>query len=327
MSTPLNLNPDISIVIPVFFNEGTLVETMSRIKRDVFAVNPGYSFEIIFVDDGSGDGSMNELLRIYEENAPFAKIIKLTRNFGQVNALLAGFHYAQGKCVVAISADGQDPPSLINEMIHYHFEEHYEIVVCSRRSRDESLYRSGTSRFFYWLMRKLSFPHMPSRGFDFVLLGRRALDLLLMQKETTPFFQGQILWMGFNTKFIEYHRLKRRVGRSQWTLGKRLTYLIDGVINYSFFPIRLMSLLGILIAMIGGAYAAVIVISMLMWGNPVKGWAPIMITILLIGGFQMLMLGIIGEYLWRTLSQARSRPAYIVERVYGGPRETWEVEE
>jgi len=307
---------DYSIVIPVYFNEGCLMDTMASIKHDVIAHNPHLRWEVIFIDDGSKDGSLDELLRLRERDPQTVKVIKLTRNFGQVNALLAGFSYAGGRCVVAMSADGQDPAAMVNDMLKAHFEEGFEIVVCTRQGRDDSWYRILTSKLFYALIRNLNFPNMPPGGFDFVLLGHRALNALLRNQEAHPFFQGQILWTGFSTKFLEYRRRERKVGQSSWTFGKKLTYLIDGVMSYSFFPMRLMSVTGITFALLGFLYALVILIKRVIVGTVVQGWAPLMIMVLVMGGIQMLMLGVIGEYLWRTLAQARNRDPYIIETIY-----------
>ena len=307
---------DYSIVVPVYFNEGCLTDTMASIKNDIVARNPGLRCEVIFVDDGSGDGSLNELLQLREINPQMVKVMKLTRNFGQVNAILAGFSYARGRCAITMSADGQDPALLVNEMLKAHCEEQFEIVVCTRQGRDESHYRVLTSKLFYVLIRKLSFPNMPLGGFDFVLLGRRALDVLLNNQEAHPFFQGQILWTGFKTKFIEYQRLERKVGQSRWTFGKKLTYLIDGVMSYSFLPLRFISVAGILFALLGFLYALVILVRRVVVGSAVVGWAPLMIAVLVMGGFQMLMLGVVGEYLWRVLAQVRHRSPYVIEAIY-----------
>ncbi len=312
-----NKTLDYSIIIPVYFNEGCLMDIMRSIKNEVIAQNPELACEVIFVDDGSGDGSLDELLTIRKNDPAMVKIIKLTRNFGQAGALLAGFSHARGKCVITMSADGQDSPGLINDMLKAYLQEGYEIAVCTRKNRNESFYRIITSRFFYALIKKLTFPNMPKGGFDFMLLGERALEVFLRNMDVHPFFQGQILWTGFKTKFIKYDRLKRIAGKSQWTFGKKLTYLIDGVLAYSFFPIRISSLLGISTALFGFLYAIVIFVSRLLYGHPVKGWAPIMIIVLVIGGFQLLMLGIIGEYIWRTLAQTRNRDMYIIDTVYG----------
>ena len=170
--------PDYSLVIPVYFNEGCLIPLMESLYSDVISKNPQLSCEIIFVDDGSGDRSLEELL-VIREKYDQVKIVKLTRNFGQVNALIAGFTHAQGKCVIAMSADGQDPPAMINEMLAAHYQEDYEVVICTREGRDESYYRVATSHIFYLLIKKLVFPNMPESGFDFVLFGERALKTYL----------------------------------------------------------------------------------------------------------------------------------------------------
>ena len=205
---------------------------------------------------------------------------------------------------------------LVHRMLAGFREEGYDVVLCARRERDESVYRVLTSRLFYGLIRHLSFPEMPPRGFDCMLLSRRALELVLRHQEAYPFLQGQVLWSGFRMKVIDYDRWRRASGRSRWTLAKRTTYLIDGVTGYSFLPIRLMSLVGILVGLLGFLYAGVIFTARLLWGNPVQGWAPLMIVILLLGGLQAFMMGVIGEYLWRTLAQVRARPAYVVESLH-----------
>ncbi len=307
--------PDYSCVIPVYFNEGALTQTLAQLKELVVAKNPELTAEIIFVDDGSGDGSFEELKGLHEENPSLVKIVKLTRNFGQVSALTAGFAQAKGRCVVVMSADGQDPVELINDMLHAYFDEHYEVVICHREERDESYMRKFTSQLFYSLVRRLSFSNMPEGGFDYFLLGRRALQSLLRNAESHPFMQGQILWTGFNPKFISYRRLKREIGESRWTFSKKVTYLIDGVMGYSFMPIRLMSIAGALIALTGFLYALLIITIKLMWGTAIQGWAALMVITLTLGGIQLIMLGIIGEYMWRTLAQARRRDAYVVEEV------------
>jgi len=307
---------DYSIIIPVYYNEGMLKNTMDSLKKEVIEVNPNYIGEVIFVDDGSGDGSLKELMEIKSSNPDIVKIIKFTRNFGQVNAIIAGFKSVKGKCVLAISADGQDPPELINDMLKYHFQDDYEVVLCTRKGRDESFYRVITSKFFYFLMKTLAFPNMPVGGFDFFLLGKRALDVFLKNQDATPFIQGQILWMGFDTKKIEYIRRERKVGKSKWTFGKKITYLIDGILNYSYFPIRFISVIGLCVATLGFLYAVVVLVSKIVWGNPLKGWAPLMIVILVLCGTQMLMLGIIGEYLWRAFAQVKNRESYVIDRIY-----------
>ena len=307
---------DCSIVIPVYFNEGSIVPTVEAIEREVIVQNPQRAFEIIFVDDGSGDGSLNVLREVQRQKPDLVHVVKLTRNFGQASALMAGFAIARGNCVIPMSADLQDPPQLMNAMLQAFFTEGYEVVICQRAGRDESWYRVITSRIFYWLMRRLCFPNMPLGGFDYMLLGRRSIDLVVRSREAHPFIQGQILWPGFKTKFLEYHRRERLHGKSRWTFWMKLTVLLDGVIAYSYFPIRCMSIIGILVALFGFLYAAIVFGARLIAGSAVQGWAALMVVILVLGGLQLLTIGVVGEYLWRVLAQARGRELYIIDAVY-----------
>ena len=307
---------DYSIVIPVYFNEGNLHLTFKTIKETVIDRNSELKGEIIFVDDGSKDNSFKELIEIKEANPILVKLIKFTRNFGQPYARTAGFNIAKGKCLIQISADLQDPPELINQMLKYHFEDKYEIVICTRIGRDESYFRKVTSNFFYSIMRKMSFPNMPKGGFDFVLTSRKVWDVISSKQEANSFYQGQILWTGFDIKYIPYMRKMREIGKSKWTFKKKVKLLIDGVLGYSYFPLRMMSIIGFLVAFTGFIYATVILINRFLGETPVKGFASTMIVVLILSGIQMLMLGVIGEYLWRTLDQVRNRHPYIIEKIY-----------
>lgn len=307
---------DYSIVIPVYYNEECLIPLMRSLKSIVIDGNPNYIGEVIFIDDGSGDGSFAELRRIQEEFPALVTIIKLTRNFGQGGALMAGYHHARGRCILTMAADGQEPPELINDMLKAFFEEGYEVVICARGGRDESRYRIITSHLYYYMMRKLAFREMPKGGFDFWLFSRRALQALIRNADPHLSFQGQVLWMGFKTKFISYRRRARLAGASRMTFARKLTGFLDGVIGYSFTPIRAMSFAGCIFALLGFLYAVVILIDGLFFGNPVKGWSPLMIVVLVMGGVQMIMLGLIGEYLWRTLTQVRRRDMYLIDTTY-----------
>lgn len=306
---------DYSIVIPVYYNEGSLKPLIASLTTQVVERNRRYRGELIFVDDGSGDRSLEELRDVQKSSSIPVTIVKLTRNFGQASALLAGYALAKGNCVISMSADGQDPPELINEMLQAFFEEGYDVVVCAREGRDESKYRILSSRLFYFLMRKLAFNHMARGGFDFWLLSRRAQETVLRNRDALPFFQGHILWTGFRTKVIPYRRRKRLAGKSRLNFGKKYTAFLAGILTYSFAPVRIMSIAGIVCACLGFAYAVSIVIEYLLFGNPVKGWSPLMVMVLVLGGSQMLMLGVIGEYLWRTWAQVTNRDPYVVDSI------------
>ena len=306
---------DYSIVIPVYQNEGSIEATFKALKENVIDINLQYTTEVIFIDDGSTDNSFEILMNLYEAYPELIIVIKLTRNFGTYPAIIAGYEKAKGKCVINISADLQEPPKLIHDMLKYHFKDNYNIVICNRESRDEGVYRTVTSKIFYSVIKKLCFPNMPSGGFDFSLIGNRVKNEILHDLEADFFLQGKILWTGYKIKYIPYKRRKRESGKSQWTFSKKLKWFIDSLMSYSFFPIRFMSASGIFISLIGFIYAVVVFLQRLLSDDYIFGWAPIVILILVLSGFQMLMLGIIGEYLWRTLSQTRNRPKYLIDDI------------
>lgn len=298
----------ISFVIPVFRNEGSLKITFDSINQLMAKMN--YDFEIIFVNDGSDDNSLNELKEIYDLNDNVS-ILSLSRNFGQLSAILAGYNVVNGDLIITMSADLQDPVTLIEEMINKASEGN-EIVIAHRIEREDNFIARITSRLFYSLI-KISIPKMPRGGFDFILMNRNVLKILNSLDERNRFLQGDILWLGFNVIFIPYKRLKRVVGKSQWTFNKKLKYFIDGFITTSFLPIRFISFIGFLFSLLGLIYSIAIIYSRLVNNTPFKGWAPIMVILLIASGLIMLMLGIIGEYLWRTFDEVRKRPIYIVK--------------
>jgi polyisoprenyl-phosphate glycosyltransferase len=315
MNLKIKQKVDFSIVIPVYQNEGSLEKTFNSLKSNVIDKNPEYCSEVIFVDDGSTDNSFQILCNLYEAFPELIVIVKLTRNFGTYPAIIAGYEKAKGSCLVNISADLQDPPELINDMLHSHFNENYNIVICHRSSRDESFYRSLTSKVFYGTIKKYCFPNMPKGGFDFILISSKVKKEILQDLEADFFLQGKVLWTGYDIKFIPYKRRKREEGRSQWTFSKKLKWFMDAVMSYSFFPIRFISLVGIIIALLGFIYALVVFFQRITADNFIYGWSPIVILMLLLSGFQLLMLGVIGEYIWRTLSQTRNRLQYVVDEI------------
>jgi polyisoprenyl-phosphate glycosyltransferase len=306
---------DCSVVIPVYYNAGSLKATFAKVRAVLEQHERAVSYEVLFVDDGSGDDSYNELLELKAAFPTIVKLIRFTRNFGQLAAIKAGYQHATGNCIINISADLQDPPELIGQMMDEHFNNGLEIVICTREDREESWFRKKTSRFFYKAMQRLTFPQMPSGGFDFVLVSKKVVEAFSKNFEANNFWQGQILWTGYPVKFIPYKRLKREVGTSRWTFSKKIKYLLDGVMAYSYFPLRFMAVMGIVLFLLGILYAAAIVLMYFLGDVPFKGWAPIMILVLVLSGIQMLMLGIIGEYLWRTLDQVRGRPDYVIDEI------------
>ncbi len=308
-------NPLISFILPVFRNEGSIRITCSKIEELFHYKLQTFDFEIVLVNDGSDDGSWAEILEITSVNERI-KALSFSRNFGQVAAMIAGARYAKGNAAVFMSADLQDPVELIEEMIQEWQNQKSEIVICYRTDREDSISSKLTSAIFYRFM-KIANPKMPEGGFDYVLLDRKPLDVFTEIDERNRFFQGDILWMGFNIKFIPYKRLKRTIGKSQWNFSKKLKYFIDGSLNTSYIPIRFMSMIGTATAILGFIYAFVVAYTRFINKVPFKGYAPIVILLLIIGGLIMIMLGIIGEYLWRVYDETRKRPVYIIKEQVG----------
>ena len=229
-------------------------------------------------------------------------------------AIQAGLKTATGDLVLHLSADLQDPVELIPQLVR-EFEAGNELVVAYRQARGDNLSSRLTSRVFYNIVR-LSFPQMPPGGFDYVLMGRRVVDSFNQLEVRNRFFQGDLLWLGYKTTFIPYTRAKREIGRSQYNFWKRLKNSLDAILDSSYLPIRFISLVGVLTAFLGFAYALNIIYYRLMHGSPFPGWAPIMVVTLVIGGVLMIMLGIIGEYVWRIYDEVRRKPNYVVRDLY-----------
>lgn len=299
----------ISFVVAVYHNEGALSKTHDKIKQ-VFANDlPQHEYEIIFVDDGSRDGSLNEILSLRKLD-PHVKVITFTRNFGQMAAMLAGFKEATGDAVINISADLQDPAELIPQMVAK-WQEGAETVICFRTDRADSWPAKLFSRLAYGAIR-MALPQIPTGGFDFVLMDRKVMDAFNAIDVRHRFFQGDLLWTGYRTSFIPYVRLKRTIGRSQYNFGKKLMNFLDAMLDASYLPIRFISLVGALTFVLGVLYSITIVFSWLHGETPFQGWAPLMVTTLMIGGLIMLMLGVIGEYIWRINEEVRKKPNYVI---------------
>jgi glycosyltransferase involved in cell wall biosynthesis len=299
----------ISVVVAVYQNEGSLSLTHEKVSGVFASALSRHDYELIFVDDGSKDGSLQEILALRERD-PHVKAITFTRNFGQMAAMLAGFKEATGDAVINISADLQDPVELIPQMVEK-WEGGAEIVVCYRTDRSDSLVAKLFSRVAYGVLR-LSLPQIPPGGFDVVLMDRAVMDSFNSIDVRHRFFQGDLLWTGYRTSFIPYVRLERTIGRSQYNFAKKLKNFLDAVLDASYLPIRFISLLGLITAGLGLLYSLTVVYAWLVGDTPFSGWAPIMIVLLLVGGLILVMLGVIGEYVWRINEEVRKRPNYIV---------------
>lgn len=306
--------PKLSIVIPVYFNELNIPELIHTLYNDVLSSDK-FEFELIFVDDGSGDASFTLLVDLAEEY-PNIHIIKLSRNFGSHIAILAGLEHASGDCATVISADLQDPPSIIIEMFDK-WSEGNEVVLAVRSDREESFIQKLTSNSYYALMKRFALKNMPTNGFDCFLIDRKVIKILTQMQEKNSTLMGQILWCGFNTSMIFYIRARRKDGVSRWTFSKKIKLFIDSFLAFSYFPIRLISITGMLVSFLSFIYAVLLVVDRVLNNTTPAGWTTLTILILFLSGIQMLMIGVLGEYLWRNFDETRNRPAYLIDKMIG----------
>jgi len=305
----------ISIIIPVYFNELNLHKTYDILKKDVLDKLPdlGFDYEIIFVDDGSKDRSFEILKELKSKNNKI-KIIKLSRNFGSINSSLAGIYKSSGDCLSILAADLQDPPEIILKMLEK-WQEGYKTCIASRESRNDPIISKFFSLLFYKIFKKIALKNMPSGGFDLFLIDRQVIDFIKQSNEKNSSFIGQIIWGGFKTFEIKYVRKKRENGKSKWTFAKKFKYFIDYIVAFSYTPIRFVSLFGILISFFSFVYLAIIIYNYFNNNIEIKGWASIFSLILFTSGIQMASIGVIGEYIWRSLDQVRGRPNYIIDDI------------
>jgi len=304
--------PELSIVVPVYHNEENLPDLIPALER----ATAGIDVEFVFVDDGSGDGSWAWLER-WVAVEPRATAVKLSRNFGSFTACTAGLAHARGRAAVIISADLQDPPELIPDMVS-RWRHGHEVVLAVRNRREDPWHQRLASGIYYDLMRRWALRDMPSGGFDFCLVDRKVIDTVVRIEERNTSLMGLILWTGFRRAEIPYTRRAREKGRSMWTLTKKLKYFIDSLVAFSYTPVRLVQLGGALVALLGFAWAALVVVLRLRGDITIEGWAALMFVVLVLGGIQLVTLGVLGEYLWRTLDEAKRRPLYVVDRVVRG---------
>lgn len=304
----------ISIVVPVYYNETNLPDTISRLIALEKKLTQS-QIELLFVDDGSGDNSLGVLLDFQIKYPQKINVIKLARNFGSMAAIQAGFTIATGDCVGMISADLQDPPELFLEMIDY-WEKGNKAIFAVRQDREEPFLSKLFSNTYYSLIRKLAIPDYPIGGFDFFLVDRQIVNELLRIQEKNTNIMTLIYWLGFKPIMIPYIRRSRKKGKSRWTLSKKIKLFVDTFVAFSYFPIRVLSLIGLIMALGSFLYGTFILLYRLFFGIPVQGYVTTMLVMTFASGIQMTMLGVLGEYLWRTLDEVRRRPPFVIDEIF-----------
>ncbi|MEQ8176277.1 MAG: glycosyltransferase family 2 protein [Syntrophomonadaceae bacterium] len=304
----------ISVVIPVYYNEGSLPVLFEELKEvEQTIADQDFALELIFVDDGSGDNSFRELMKIKEQR-PQTRVVKLTRNFGAVHASKAGLRMATGDCFLILAADLQDPPSLIPTLLG-HWKQGKKFIACIREDRDDPVTTRAWASIYYKLLRRFVVSDYPQGGFDLALMDKAMLPFLQQSnKNINPSLFAY--WLGFEPTIIRYSRRKRIHGKSRWTFSKKLTYFIDSLLGFSILPIRMISFLGIFISLASFIYGVVIIINTLLGKASVSGFPTIVTLLAFLLGLIIIMLGVIGEYLWRVFDEVNQRPEYVIDEVY-----------
>ncbi|MEK7091927.1 MAG: glycosyltransferase family 2 protein [Patescibacteria group bacterium] len=307
------MKPKFSIIVPLYGSEENLPYTLPRLLKLADELID-YEIELLFVDDASPDQSAQLILAARQKDSRI-KLVRLSKNFGSMLAIMAGVQYATGDCLGVIAADLQDPPELFKEML-LRWQTGDKVVLAVRSDREESVSQKLFAGFYYRLLAKFALPNYPRGGFDFVLFDRQVSSELLAAQEKNTNLMSLIYWLGHQRSTIYYVRQKRQRGHSRWTLAKKLKLVVDSFVSFSYLPIRLISIIGFVTALLSFAYGLFVFIEALLGKIAVQGYSALMTVITFLLGLIMVMLGIIGEYLWRVLDEVRSRPAYVVDQTY-----------
>ena len=310
-SNPMRNDPKISVIVPVFNEEMNIMPLMQRLMK---VLERYISREIVFVDDGSTDGTLN-ILRTISRQYPFTRYISFSRNFGHQSALRAGLMQADGDCIVSLDADLQHPPEVIPEMIS-RWQEGYEIVLATRSGSEAlPLLKRISSRLYYRILNSLSDIHFDEGGADFRLLDRKVVMVLRQLPEQNLFLRGIVNWVGFRKYAITYEQEERAEGESKYSIHKMVQLGMQGITAFSVRPLRLATFAGLIIAGLAMIYAIYALFMYLFTNRTVAGWTSLILSILFLGGIQMFLLGIIGEYLGRLFIDTKRRPDYIIREV------------
>ncbi len=305
----------ITIVVPVFNEHGNLRALYDAVI-DVVRTMDEYDWAFMFVDDGSRDGSF-EVLASLRARDDRVQAIRFPRNFGSHVAIAAGIDYCRGDAAIVMAADLQDPPALIRDFVD-RWRAGFDVVWGERTGRDESALRSHGMSMFYRMVRRFAIPTYPQGGTgSFCLISKPVMEAFRQCQERNRLTFGLIAWSGFRETSVPYHRPKRLVGSSSWTLRKMVKAALDTFISFSSLPIRTISFLGVLVSALSFVFGVYVFINQIFFGTRVQGWTSVMLAVLLLGGVQLLMIGVLGEYLQRILDEARARPLYLIERTLG----------
>jgi dolichol-phosphate mannosyltransferase len=298
----------VSVVVPVFNEEATLDALVARLESAL--EGDGLDYEVVFVNDGSRDRSA-EMLRAHHARNPRLKCIMLSRNFGHQVAVTCGLDHAQGDAVIVMDGDLQDPPEVLPGLIA-RWRDGFDVVYAVRRRRKESWVKVIAYKVFYWVLNRVSYLDIPLDSGDFSLMDRRVVDLLAAMPERNRFVRGLRTWVGLRQTGFEYERDARYAGESKYSFTKLLRLAFDGLVSYSFAPLRLVSNLGMLVSLSALLYMVYLLAARLFGDMTIQGWTSTVVIVLFLGGIQLLSLGIIGEYIGRIFDEVKQRPQYVI---------------
>jgi len=304
----------LSVVIPVYFNEGSLALLYSRlqdVKESLLEL--GLSLELIFVDDGSGDNSLKELLKLKVDDESII-VIKHTRNFGSIHAIKTGLQYVTGNCFTILAADLQDPPEMIVDMAQK-WVDGAKFVICERTNRDDPFFTKLFAKLYYKIVLMVVDKKYPRGGFDLALMDEKMLPYMKSSGKNV-YTLLYAYWLGFKPVILKYKRLKREHGSSKWTFSKKIKAFMDVLLGFSYAPIRIISSIGFLVSIVSFGYGVIVVLNALIGNMEVPGFATITALITFLLGLILVMLGFVGEYLWRILEEVQDRPESVVEEVF-----------
>lgn len=304
----------LSIIIPCYFNEHNIPVTARELIQNESRFPVGTEFEYVMVDDGSKDKTVKALQTFKAAHPNKVTIVKLSGNFGSYNAIQAGMKYATGDCNVVIAADLQDPPELMVEMFAY-WQQGMKLVVANRQAREDKWTSRIFAEYYQKLIRKYALPNLPKGGFDYCLFDKQLREQVVAMSESNTNSLYLLMWLNYPYVSIPYTRKQREIGTSRWTFKKKLKLFVDSFVSFSYAPLRLITTSGILLGLGSFLYALYVVWAKLSGLVDVEGWTTMMVVFLFVSSFQMIAIGIIGEYLWRNLEASRKRPAFIVDEV------------
>lgn len=302
----------ISVIVPIFNEEENIPILYERLLNVIKGLN--ISYEIIFINDGSSDQSIHKIVKLSERDDS-VKFIDFSRNFGHQIAVTAGLDHSCGEAVVIIDADLQDPPELIKDL-YLKLREGYQVVYAKRRNRQgETWMKKITAKLFYRILQRITPIEIPLDTGDYRIMDKVVVDVLKQMTEQQKFLRGQISWIGFNQTYVEYDRDQRLAGETGYSYGKMIRFAIDGITAFSDFPLKMSTIIGFAVSLISFAYAIFILIyKALKPEYHVQGWTSLIICVLLLGGIQLISIGVIGEYIGRLNENIKKRPLYVVRR-------------